>query len=54
MKGALFFMNQEHIGNFIAACRKDKKLTQEKLAEQLGVTDRTISNWENGKNMPDL
>lgn len=29
-------------------------MTQQELAEQLGVTDRAISNWENGKNMPDL
>ncbi len=47
-------MNQEKIGKFIAKCRKEKKITQSELAEQLGVTDRSISNWENGKNMPDL
>ena len=47
-------MNQEKIGKFIAENRKRKKLTQSELAEKLGVTDRTISNWENGKNMPDL
>lgn len=47
-------MNQEKIGKFIATCRKDKKLTQAELAEQLGVTDRAVSNWKNGKNMPDL
>ena len=47
-------MNQEKIGSFISKKRKEKKLTQEKLAEKLGVTDRAISNWENGKNMPDL
>ena len=47
-------MNQERIGKFIAENRKRKKLTQSELAEKLGVTDRTISNWENGKNMPDL
>lgn len=47
-------MNQERIGKFIAKCRKEKKLTQQDLAEQLGVTDRSVSNWENGKNMPDL
>ena len=46
-------MNQEKIGKFILKNRK-KKLTQAELAEKLGVTDRTISNWENGKNMPDL
>lgn len=47
-------MNQEKIGKFIAKCRKTKKLTQNELAEKLGVTDRSVSNWENGKNMPDL
>ena len=47
-------MNQEKIGKFIAKNRKLKKLTQYELAEKLGVSDRTISNWENGKNMPDL
>lgn len=47
-------MNQEKIGNFIATCRKEKGLTQLQLAEELGVTDRSVSNWENGKCMPDL
>lgn len=47
-------MNQEKIGKFIAENRKQKKLTQFELAEKLGVTDRAVSNWENGKNMPDL
>ena len=47
-------MNQENIGKFIAKNRKKKKLTQSELAERLGVTDRSVSNWENGKNMPDL
>ncbi len=47
-------MNQEHIGKFIAERRKAQKMTQMELAEQLGVTDRSVSNWENGKNMPDL
>ena len=47
-------MSQEKIGRFIATCRKDKNMTQQELAEQLGVTDRAVSNWENGKNMPDL
>lgn len=47
-------MDQDKIGKFIAEKRKLKKITQSQLAEKLGVTDRTISNWENGKNMPDL
>ena len=47
-------MNQEKIGKFIAKCRKDKKMTQLELAEKLGVTDKSVGNWENGRNMPDL
>lgn len=47
-------MNQEKIGNFIAECRKKKKMTQAELGEKLGVTEKSISNWENGRNMPDL
>lgn len=47
-------MDQERIGKFIATCRKEKEITQVELSEKLGVTDRSVSNWENGKNMPDL
>ena len=47
-------MNQEKIGRFIAECRKEKNMTQQELAEKLGVSDRTVGNWENGRNMPDL
>lgn len=47
-------MDQEKIGKFIQLCRKNKKMTQTELAEKLGVTDKSIGNWENGRNMPDL
>ena len=47
-------MKQEKIGKFIKTLRKEKKLTHSELATKLGVTDKSISNWENGKNMPDL
>lgn len=46
-------MNQKKIGAFIAECRKRNKLTQLELAEKLGVTDRSVSNWENGICLPD-
>ena len=46
-------MNQEKIGKFIAEQRKNKKLTQEQLAEKLSVTDRAVSKWERGLNLPD-
>lgn len=47
-------MDQEKIGRFIASIRKEKNITQNELAEKLGVSDRTIGNWENGRNMPDV
>ena len=47
-------MDQEKIGKFIAKCRKQRKMTQAELGEKLGVTEKSISNWENGRNMPDL
>lgn len=46
-------MNQEKIGKFIATCRKDNGYTQASLAEKLGITDKAVSKWENGKSMPD-
>lgn len=46
-------MNQEKIGAFIARRRKEKKLTQAKLASYLGITDRAVSKWERGKGLPD-
>ncbi len=36
-------MNLDKIGKFIALSRKNKRLTQEQLAEKLGVTNKTIS-----------
>ena len=46
-------MNQAVTGKFIALKRKQKNLTQEQLAEKLGVSNKTISKWETGKCMPD-
>ena len=46
-------MDQVKIGRFIAECRKLKEMTQMQLAEKLGITDRAVSKWENGKSMPD-
>lgn len=47
-------MNQIKIGGFLKELRKQKGLTQEQLAEKFHVTNRTVSRWENGNNMPDL
>ncbi len=46
-------MNQEKIGEFISSLRKEKGMTQQELADKLGVTDRAIGNWENGRRLPD-
>lgn len=47
-------MDQIKIGKFIAELRKEHSLTQEQFAEKLGVSNRSVSRWENGKNMPDI
>ena len=46
-------MDQITIGRFIAKKRKEQSLTQEQLAERLGVSNKTVSKWETGKCMPD-
>ena len=46
-------MNQIAIGNLIEKKRKEQNLTQAQLAEKLGVSNKTVSKWENGKCMPD-
>ena len=46
-------MNIDKIGKFISDRRKSKKLTQEKLAEKLNISDRAISKWERGICLPD-
>lgn len=47
-------MNQQKIGYFLRTLRSEKGITQEKLAEVLGVSNRSISRWENGVTMPDF
>ena len=46
-------MNQHNIGQFISTKRREQNLTQEQLAEKLGVSNKTVSKWETGKTMPD-
>ena len=47
-------MNQQKIGCFIKSLRLEKGLTQEQLAEVFSVTNRSVSRWENGNNLPDI
>ena len=47
-------MDQKKTGSFLRELRKEKQLTQEQLAERFGVTNRSVSRWETGSNMPDL
>ena len=47
-------MEQQKIGKLILTKRKEKGITQQQLADMLGVTSRTVSKWENGKSMPDV
>lgn len=47
-------MDQKKIGGFLRELRKERGLTQEQLSEILGVTNRSISRWENGVNLPDF
>ncbi len=47
-------MDQVKIGKFIAEQRKLNALTQQQLGDMLGVSNKTVSRWENGNYMPDI
>ncbi len=47
-------MDQPKIGKFLRTLRLERGLTQTQLAELLGVTNRSVSRWETGVNLPDL
>ena len=47
-------MERKSIGGFIAALRRERGLTQKELAEQLNVSDKTVSRWERDEGTPDL
>ena len=47
-------MDQIKVGTFLKELRREREITQEQLAEKLGVSGRTISRWETGNNMPDI
>lgn len=47
-------MNTVKIGRFLAQLRREKSMTQEQLAQKMGVSNRSVSRWENGNTMPDF
>lgn len=47
-------MDQVKVGKFIAQLRKEQGFTQEELGQKIGVTNKTVSRWENGNYMPDI
>ena len=47
-------MDQKKVGAFLKYLRREKNITQEQLAEAMSVSNRTVSRWETGSNMPDL
>lgn len=47
-------MDQKRIGLFLKELRKEKNITQEMLAEKLNVSNRSVSRWETGNNLPDI
>lgn len=47
-------MNQMKTGKFIAEERKNKGYTQRRLAEILGISDKTVSKWECGNGFPEI
>ncbi len=53
VKGGVIYESKK-VGHFLKELRNEKKLTQEELAEKLGVSNRSISRWENGVTMPDF
>ena len=47
-------MNQEKVGKFISTLRKEKGMTQQEFANKIGVTDKAVSKWENGRCLMDI
>lgn len=47
-------MNQYVTGAMIRSLREKRSMTQQQLAEKIGVSDKTVSKWENGRGYPDI
>lgn len=47
-------MNEKNIGSILSKLREEKGLTQKELADKLNISDKTISKWETGANLPNI
>ena len=47
-------MDQKKTGQFLKTLRNEKGLTQEQLAKHFNVSNRSVSRWETGSNLPDI
>ncbi|NLK77197.1 MAG: helix-turn-helix domain-containing protein [Clostridiales bacterium] len=47
-------MDMEQFGEYLAECRRNKKMTQEEFSCRLGVTAQAVSKWERGQSFPDI
>ena len=47
-------MNEKNIGSLISNLRDEKGLTQKDLADKLNISDKAISKWETGTNLPSI
>lgn len=47
-------MDAGKTGAYLAALRKARGMTQQEAADQLGVSNKTVSKWENGAGLPDI
>lgn len=47
-------MDNKKTGKFISLCRKQKGMTQQELANMIGITNKSISKWETGEGSPDI
>lgn len=53
-KEEIFLKNTLKLSDNIARLRKEKKITQEALADFIGVTKASVSKWETGQSLPDI
>ena len=45
---------EQEFGERLRRYRRDKGLTQQELADQIGVSNKTVSRWESGGGYPDV